>query len=353
MTRIGSIASWFVSCLCFVIGAVPPLLAAEANAAAYSIAGHIPGGRGGAWDYAVVDSASGKLYLAQAGITALDLKDHTVTTGLVRANISHGVAALGAGRLAVDDSTTKEITVFDTGGKILATIPTEAQNPVDGMHALDALVVEPRSGLLVAVNGESGLLLLIDAAQARVVGSIAVGGHPEFAAADGLGTIFINVNRGRRSEIAGIDVAARAVVKHYPLSNCEGATGLAYDASAQLLLAVCDNGLFKALVADSGKTKASFRVGRGADAIMWDPKRQIAFVASGDSGTLSIISVRSRSDIVLSQVLPTQKGTRLGAIDIDTGILYLPAAKFGPPEPPIPYPSVVPGSFEFLIIAPN
>jgi hypothetical protein len=43
----------------------------------------------------------------------------------------------------------------------------------------------------------------------------------------------------------------------------------------------------------------------------------------------------------------------LGAIDIETGNLYLPAAKFGPPKPPIPYPSVVPGSFEYLMIAPK
>ena len=33
---------------------------------AYSIMGHVPG-RGGAWDYAVVDEHSGRLFLAQAG----------------------------------------------------------------------------------------------------------------------------------------------------------------------------------------------------------------------------------------------------------------------------------------------
>jgi DNA-binding beta-propeller fold protein YncE len=336
----------------FAIGVMPPLPAAQVLAAGYSIAERIPGGEGGAWDYAVVDPASGKMYLAQAGVTALDLKNHTVTTGLVHANMSHGVAVLGAGRLAVDDSIAKEVMVFDNSGKILATIPTAAENPVNGVHALDALVLEPRSGLLVAVNGESGLLLLIDLAQAHVVGTITVGGHPEFAVADGLGMVFINVNRGKRSEIAGIDVAARAVVKHYPLSGCEGATGLAYDASAHLLLTVCDNGVFKVLAVDSGKPEASFDIGGGADAVMWDPRRRTAFIASGNSGTLSVISVRSASDIALAQVLPTQKGTRLGAIDVDTGILYLPAAKFGPPKPPIPYPSVVPGSFEFLVIAP-
>jgi DNA-binding beta-propeller fold protein YncE len=263
------------------------------------------------------------------------------------------VAILGDGRLAVDDSKTKDILVFNSSGKILASIPTALDNPVSGMHALDALVFEPHSGLLAAVNGESGLLLLIDVTQARVVGKIAVGGHPEFAAADGLGTVFMNVTRGKRSEIVGIDINARSIVKHYPLSGCEDATGLAYDTSQHLLMAVCNNGLFKVIDAVNGKMAASIRVGGGADGVMWDPKRRIAFVASGDSGTLSVIRVRSASDAALAQVLPTQKGTRLGAIDVDTGVLYLPAANFGPPKPPSPYPAVVQGSFEFLMIASN
>ena len=216
--------------LCCAISALVSLRAVGANGAGYSIAGHIPGGAGGAWDYAVVDPASDRLYLAQAGITSLDLKNHTVVTGLVHANRSHGVAVLDAGRLAVDDSQTKEILLFDGSGKILATISTAGDNPANGNHALDALVFEPRSRLLVAVNGESGLLLFIDVARARVIGTLAVGGHPEFAIADGSGNLFININRGKRSEIVGIDVVASGIVKHHPLSGCEGATGLAYDA---------------------------------------------------------------------------------------------------------------------------
>jgi len=66
-----------------------------------------------------------------------------------------------------------------------------------------------------------------------------------------------------------------------------------------------------------------------------------------------VIAVRSNSDIALVQTLKTQTGTRLGAVDSDTGRVYLPSAKFGPPKPPIPYPSVLPGTFEFLVAAPT
>jgi DNA-binding beta-propeller fold protein YncE len=98
---------------------------------------------------------------------------------------------------------------------------------------------------------------------------------------------------------------------------------------------------------------ASISVGEGADAVMYDPGRHRAFVASADSGTLSVVAIRSASDAVLVQTLPTQKGTRLGAVDIETGRVYLPAAEFGPPKPPSPYPSVVPGTFEFIVVVPD
>jgi len=49
---------------------------------------------------------------------------------------------------------------------------------VSGVHALDAMVLEPKTGLLVAFNGESGLVLLIDVKKASVAGTVSVGGIP-------------------------------------------------------------------------------------------------------------------------------------------------------------------------------
>ncbi len=326
-------------------------LGRAAEVPGYSIIAHVPGA-GGAWDYAIVAPGSGRLFLSQAGVTALDLKNHKVTTGFVPGKVTHGLALLGDRTVAVDDSRTKVITLFDAAtGKILSRIPTANDNRANGGHALDALVLEPRTGLLIAVNGESGLVLLVDVKKSGVAGSIAVGGHPEFAAADGKGIIYLNVNRGETSEIVGMDIALRKIVKHLPLEGCEEATGLAYDAADQLLISVCGNGVLKA-VDTTGQVVASLAVGRGADAVMFDAKRHRVFVAGGDDGTLSVIAVRGH-DLALVQTLKTQIGTRLGAVDADSGRVYLPSAKFGPPKPPSPYPTVLPGSFEFLVVAPN
>jgi DNA-binding beta-propeller fold protein YncE len=330
-----------------------PFGSKAAEAPQYAITGHIAG-TGGSWDYAMIDDRSERLYLAQAGVTAVDLRTNVITTGLVTAKMSHGLALLGGGTIAVDDSVTKVITVFDgLSGRIVSRIPTAEFNPVSGMHALDALVFEPVTGLLVAVNGESGLLLLVDVGASRVAGTISVGGHPEFAVADGTGKVFINVNRGKSSEIAVADIAARRLGKQIPLHGCDGATGLAYDKAEGLVLTVCDNGFLKVFDVQTARQVASIPVGRGADAVMFDSKRRRAFVPSADNGSLSVIAVRSATDIALVQTLATQAGTRLGAVDIDTGRVYLPSAKFGPPTPPSHYPTVRPGSFEFLVVGPN
>ena len=339
--------------LCCTAAAAWPGDSGATEPTGYSISGHVPGS-GGAWDYAVVDEHSGRLFLAQAGVTSLDLKTNTITMGLVAGKMTHALAPLGDGTLAVDDSQNKVITIFEgPSGKVLSTIPTADYNPVSGVHALDAMVLEPKTGLLIAINGESGLVLLVDVKKSIVAGTVSVGGHPEFAAADGTGKVYINVNRGKVSEIVALDIASRKVVKRVPLDGCEEATGLAYDQADKLVLSVCDNGLLKAFDESAGRVVASIAVARGADAVMFDSVRRRAFVAGGEDGALSVIAVRGNRDLAVVQTLSTQAGTRLGAVDIDSGRVYLPSAKFGPPKPPIPYPTVLPGTFEFLVAAPR
>ncbi|KLU24470.1 hypothetical protein EOS_20025 [Caballeronia mineralivorans PML1(12)] len=122
----------------------------------YSVTAQIAGS-GGSWDYATIDEDAGRLYLAQRGVTALDLKTGRLNTGLLAAGVTHGVAVLGDGKVAVADSKSESVKIFEgVSGKILADISTAQYDPIGGSHTLDALVVEPKTGLMVAVNGEPG-----------------------------------------------------------------------------------------------------------------------------------------------------------------------------------------------------
>jgi hypothetical protein len=86
---------------------------------------------------------------------------------------------------------------------------------------------------------------------------------------------------------------------------------------------------------------------------MFDEQRHRAFIPSAADGKMSVIAVRSPSDVAKVQTVATQGGTRLGAVDVNTGKVYLPAAKFGLPVPPNPYPSVISGTFKILVVAPK
>jgi hypothetical protein len=66
-----------------------------------------------------------------------------------------------------------------------------------------------------------------------------------------------------------------------------------------------------------------------------------------------VFSVSSAADIRVQQTLHTKLGTRTGALDQTTGVLYLPSAQLAPPPKPDSWPSVVPGTFAVLVISPG
>jgi hypothetical protein len=308
-------------------------------------------GPGGAWDYAALDEQTGRLYLAQSGITALALRSGKLTARLVAGKMTHGVAVLPHGWVAVDDAATKTITVFDgVTGAIVRSIATADRNPGTSVHALDTLVLDPATNLLLAVNGDTGLLLLVDYRRGRVLGTIPLRAPAESAVADGGGHVYVNVNRPGGSEIDVLNTVARRVQRRMPLRGCRDATGLALDRKAGLLVAACANG-FAELLRTDGRVAKVIRVGKGADAVMVDRARGRVFVPGGQ-GMLTVLSVRDARDIRVLQVMRTPRGTRLGAVDERTGRVYLPSGRFGPPIPPNPYPSVVPGTFRILVLAP-
>ena len=122
---------------------------------------------------------------------------------------------------------------------------------------------------------------------------------------------------------------------------------------SSLLISVCQNGVVKFINSKTYMDAATFTVGKGPDAAIFDAPRHAAFVPSGADGTLTVFTVHSATDIKIRQTLHTKPGTRTGAVDPATGILYLPSAQLAPPAKPGAWPSVVPGTFAVLVIAPG
>lgn len=332
---------------------------ARAPAAQYIILDRIPGPSWvAAWDYAEIGPRARQLYLAaigsESGVIRLNLRSHRVGAW-VPDKMPHGVAFVGKGLAAVADAATNTIVFADeASGKIIRSVATGKPPQTNDWHNPDSLLMEPKTGLLVAVNKDSGDLALVDVKKRMLIGKIHVGGSLEAAAARGDGTVYVNVED--KGTIAVVDVPGRHVIREIALTGCEAPSGIAYDSSDDLVISVCDNGLAKFVTPRTGREVASLVVARGADDVMYDDRRKIVFIAGGDDGRLSIIHIAGRNDIRVIQTLRTQPGTRLGAIDPASGTLYLPTAKPDLAAPPLrlpglpPIPPAAPGSFQFLVV---
>ncbi len=57
----------------------------------------------------------------------------------------------------------------------------------------DAIIYDPASKRVFTFNGDASTATAIDAATGKAAGNVALGGGPEFAASDGKGHIFVNL----------------------------------------------------------------------------------------------------------------------------------------------------------------
>ncbi len=153
-----------------------------------------------------------------------------------------------------------------------------------------------------------------------------------------------------------IDVKAQKLTTKWKMAGCEDASGLAYTGdTTKLLIASCGNGVAKVVSAVDGKEVASIPIGKGPDSVLYDAKRQLAFIPCGRDGVLEVISTADPAHVTAIQHLQTQLLARTGAIDPSSGRIYLmtaaidTAAGLGPANRPIPKP----GSFEMLVVAPQ
>jgi hypothetical protein len=82
---------------------------------------------------------------------------------------------------------------------------------------------------LFAFNGRSSDATAIDAERGTVAGTVTLEGKPEFAAADGAGHVYVNIED--TSKFFDIDARRLTVEHRWPLAPCESPSGMAIDAA--------------------------------------------------------------------------------------------------------------------------
>lgn len=319
-----------------------------ADAPGYHVAKKIEVGGEGGWDYLTVDSAARRLYVTHATrVVVIDADKGTVVGEVPDTEGVHGVAiAPEIGRGFTSNGRSSTITIFDLGTfKPLSRVKSTGENP-------DAILYDSASRRVFAFNGRTQNATVIEAATGAVSGTIALAGKPEFAASDGRGRVFVNIED--KSLVAVIDAQKLSVEKTWPLAPCEEPSGMAIDRAHQRLFVGCHNKMMAVVDTGSGKVVATVPIGEGVDANGFDPGSGDAFASCGD-GTLTVARAQASDKYVVTQTVATQRGARTMALDEKTHAIFLATAEFGPPpsptaENPRPRPSLVPGTFTILVV---
>jgi DNA-binding beta-propeller fold protein YncE len=324
--------------------------AGKSSGARYHLAGKMPVAGDEGWDYLTLDSASRRLYVSRGTrVVVLDLDSQKTAGEISGTEGVHGVAlAPDLHRGFTSNGRSSTVTIFDTGTlATISTVKTTGENP-------DAILYDPASRRVFTFNGRGKNATAIDAATGAVAGTIPLDGKPEFAAADGKGRVFVNIED--KNEITVIDSRGLKAEKSWPLSGCEEPTGLAMDQAHRRLFSVCHNKVMDVLDADSGRVVASVPIGAGVDAAAYDPSASLAFASNGE-GTLTVIEQTGPDAYRVIENAATQRSARTMALDEKTHRIYLAAAEFGPPpsptaDQPRSRPPMVPGSFTILVMSP-
>jgi hypothetical protein len=302
------------------------------------------GGTGG-WDYLEVDPATHRLFISRGTHVIVVDPDGKLLADIPDTQGVHGIALADEfNKGFTTNGRASNSTIFDlTSLKATGTAKTD-KDP-------DAVIYDPFSKRVFTFNGDANSSTVIDAVSGTGAGTVALGGGPEFAATDGKGRIFVNLED--KSSLVKFDAKTLKVENTWPLAPCESPSGLAIDAAHEILVVGCHNKLMAFVDGNSGKVLGTVPIGQGVDANRFDPATGYAFASCGD-GTLTIAHEDSPTKFSLLEMIQTQRGARTMAIDYSTHTVYLVSADFGPApaataDNPRPRPAIIPDTFTLLI----
>ena len=306
-------------------------------------------GGDGAWDYLTYDPVGKRLFISRATrVMVVDPANGALLAEIPDTAGVHGIAlANDLGRGFTSNGRDNTVTVFD-----LKTLKESARIKLEGAENPDAILYDPASKRVFTFNGRSKNATAIDAAAGKIIANIPLDGKPEFAAADGKGMVYVNIED--KSEITQIDARNAAPVKSWPLAPCEEPSGLAMDVKHRRLFAGCHNKMMAVLDADTGKVVATPPIGQGVDANAFDPQSNLAFSSNGD-GTLTVIREDAPDNFTVVENAQTQRFARTMALNPDTHDIYLVTAEIEETPPAAgeqrPRRTMKPGTFTLLVMS--
>ena len=324
-------------------------LTVAVNAQKYTVIGRIPfGGDQTYWDYLLPDSQDNRLYVTRGNeVLILELSTAKEVAKIANLKRVHGVALANEfDKGFISDGGANAIVVFDLKSNVVT------KNIKVGL-APDAVLYEPVKKRVYAFNAHSHSASVIDAQKETIVATVPLSGIPEFAATDGKGNVYVNIES--TNSLVRFDPDGTKVKNEWPLAPCKGPSGLAMDATGRRLFSVCDNKVMIVTDADTGKQIAQIPVGYEPDAAVYDAEKKLVFASNCD-GTLTVVRQESPDKYTVVQNVKTEREARTMALDPVSQKVYLPYEEVKPgqksPDPGT-LPEFTPGTFRMMVVAPE
>jgi YVTN family beta-propeller protein len=287
----------------------------------YSVTKKIPIAGQGSFDYLTVDDAGRRLYVSHG--TQVEVLD--VDSGAVVGNIPntlgvHGIAiAAEFGRGFVSNGQSSTVTIFDLKTlKPIADVPT-GKKP-------DAIIYDPATKRVFAFNGGSDSATAIDAATGKVAGTVDLKGGPEFAAADGQGFVYNNLED--ESLVVKIDANKLTVEQRWPTAPCASPSSMAIDRTNHRLFLGCRSKVMAVMNADTGQIITTLPIGDHVDATAFDPETKLIFNSNGE-GSVTVIHQDGADKYSAVETVKTLPRAKTMALDPKTHRLFLSTAESG------------------------
>jgi YVTN family beta-propeller protein len=298
------------------------LLAASAQTAGgYHVTKKIPIAGEGSWDYLTVDESARRLYVSHGTqVEVLDVDSGAIVGKIANTPGVHGIAiAPDLGRGFVSNGQSSTVTIFDLKTlKAIADVPT-GKKP-------DAIIYDLATSRAFAFNGGSNSATAIQAADGKVAGTVDLGGGPEFAAADGSGYVYDNLED--ESLVLKINSRSLKVEQRWPTAPCASPSSMAMDRPNRRLFIGCRSKVMAVMNADTGQVITTLPIGDHVDATAFDPDSRLIFNSNGE-GTITVIHQDSLDKYSVVENVKTLPRAKTMALDPKTHRLFLSTAEAG------------------------
>jgi DNA-binding beta-propeller fold protein YncE len=299
------------------------------------------------FDYITVDSGARRVYVSHGTeIKVMDADSGALLGTINGLKQDHGVAvASELGRGFISDGEQGKVIIFD-----LKTLKVTGEAKAD--KDADCVIYDPFSKRVFVMDGDPHNATVIDAKSGSVLGTIELGGGPEFAVADGKGTVYINLED--KSEVVAVDSSSLKIKSRWPVAPAGAPTALAMDVEHhRLFSAGRDPQKLVVLDSDSGKVLQSFPISGGVDAAAYDRETGLIF-ASTREGMVHVFHEDSPDKFSEAETIKTEIGAKTMGLDTKTHNLFLDTADFAPApaataEHPHPRGAAILGTFRVLV----